>query len=57
MTILWKLLRDFSGQETGLECRRCREAIPARDMLGVSERVCSPCRNESDTSAGRSSGH
>ncbi len=47
MTVL-KFLLDLSGRNTGLECRRCREAIPPRDMLGLSEGVCIPCRRESN---------
>lgn len=48
MNTVRKLLRDLTGRETAVECRLCRETIPARDTFGLSEGVCDPCRRESD---------
>ena len=44
-TTLWKLFRALAGVEAGRSCRRCGEAILARDPFGTSEGVCRPCRS------------
>jgi hypothetical protein len=43
-TTIWKLVRTLSGLESGVSCRRCSQAIFDDDPFGVSETVCSPCR-------------
>ena len=48
-TTVWKLMRALSGLESGRDCRRCRESIPAADEFGMSEGVCRPCRLRPDT--------
>ena len=44
MTV-WNVIRAVAGFETGRACRSCRENIPAGDAFGMSESICSPCRD------------
>jgi hypothetical protein len=44
-TTVFKVLRALSGFESGRACRSCNEPIPAHDYFGVSEGVCTPCRD------------
>ena len=42
---IYKLLRALVGLETGLNCRRCYDAIDHTDYFGRSEGVCHVCRD------------
>jgi hypothetical protein len=41
----FRLFRAFAMLETGLDCRRCGEAIVPSDHHGLSEGVCPACRS------------
>ncbi len=41
---IWNLVRAMAGAEAGRSCRRCADAIAAKDAFGMSEGVCRPCR-------------
>jgi hypothetical protein len=41
---VWKIMRALVGVENGSDCRSCGDSIQREDPFGLSERVCSPCR-------------
>ncbi len=41
-TTAWNVFRPLSGLESGRDCRRCSESMPAVDQFGMSEGVCRP---------------
>jgi hypothetical protein len=47
-TTVLKLLLTVAGSDSGSNCRRCGESMPAADEFGVSEGVCGPCRLHAD---------
>jgi formamidopyrimidine-DNA glycosylase len=42
---IYTLVRALVGLETGLNCRRCSDAIETSDLFGRSEGVCHVCRD------------
>lgn len=44
--MVYRIVLAMTNRYSGLECRRCGNALGSRDPLGVSERVCGACRVE-----------
>ena len=43
---IWTMVRGLVGLDSGRWCRGCGESIGRRDVFGLSESVCGPCRGE-----------
>jgi hypothetical protein len=45
MSTIASLLHAFTLPTSGRRCRTCGNTITKRDAFGLSEAVCSPCRD------------
>jgi hypothetical protein len=42
--VFYRFLRALAGLEAGRDCRVCGDAISPKDLFGLGEGVCEPCR-------------
>lgn len=45
--MIYRLLRAMAMLESGIVCRACGNGVARKDELGISEAVCSACRQGS----------
>jgi hypothetical protein len=43
--MIHRIILALTNRYSGIECRRCGNALGTRDPFGMSERVCGACRS------------